>query len=259
MRKWNKSEENLLRKTYLGENKTIEETAKILERSPAAIFNRTSKLGIKKNPSKFKFPPLCCEIARVHAHICGDGYLTISKETNRTGFYRRWGYDNSGRVSRYIIAYSNKNRSLINEFIEDIKKCFGVKPILIKKKDKNYEVRLKSKRAWKFLKSLGAGNSYSWSIPELFLEAPLKIKKAWINAFFDDEAHFAKDGRIRVKSVNRKGLNQIRLMLHQLVPCHITPQEKSYTDKTYYLNILKSNRKRFIILFKPRKAKNLAT
>lgn len=258
-KRWIKSEDKILRKIYIGERKTIEEVAIILGRSPAAVFNRTSKLKIKKNPPKFKLPSLSCELARVHAHICGDGFFTISREINKTGFHRRWGYDKGNFASRHVVGYSNKNQRLINEFVEDVKKCFGIKPTVVKRNDGTYEARLKSKRTWEFLKNLGAGNSYSWKISKIFLEAPQKIKIAWIKAFFEDEAHFSKDGRIRVKSVNRKGLGQVKTLLHEFVPCHLTPQNRSYTDGTYYLNVLKSNRERFILVFKLIKTTNLAT
>jgi len=258
-KRWLKSEEKILRKIYLGEGKTIEEVARILGRNPAAVFNRTSKLKIKKNPPKFKLPSLSCELARVHAHICGDGFLTTSRETNKFGFYRRWGYDKGNFTSRHVVGYSNKNQLLINEFVEDVKKCFGIKPTVVKRKDGTYEARLKSKKAWEFLKNLGAGTSYSWKISKIFLEASPKIKRAWVRAFFDDEAHFSKDGRIRVKSVNRNGLRQVQILLHEFIPCHLTPQKKSYTDGTYYLNVLKSNRERFILSFKPLRTTSLAT
>lgn len=253
-KRWSNSEDKILRRVYLEERKTIEETAKILERTPASIFNRASKLRITKKPSKFKFPSLSPELARVHAHVCGDGFFTVSREINRGGFYRRWGYDKGSHVIRHVVGYSNKNKLLINEFVRDVKKCFGIKPSIIKRRiDGTYEARLRSKRVCDFLKNLGAGDSYSWSISKIFLEGPQNVKKRWIEAFFDDEAHFSKDGRIRVKSVNRPGLGQVKLLLEEFVPCHITPQKKSYGDGTYYLNVLKSNQKRFILSFRSKK------
>ena len=88
---------------------------------------------------------------------------------------------------------------------------------------------------------MGAGNSYSWSIPNSILKSPNKIRINWIRAFFDDEAYFNDNGRIRAKSVNKKGLIQVEKMLNKFVPCHITPINGSNKDGTYYLSINKKD------------------
>ena len=77
------------------------------------------------------------------------------------------------------------------------------------------------------------------------MEVNKEIKKNWIRAFFDDEACFNDGGRIRVRSVNRKGITQVMKMLREFLPCHITPKKKYYPDGSIYLNINKIDTEKY--------------
>lgn len=126
--------------------------------------------------------------------------------------------------------------------MEDINSTFFIKPLY----SSNYNyVKVKSKDVWKLLKELGAGKSHDWSISSKITKANKEIKKNWIRAFFDDEACFDANGRIRVRSVNRKGLTQVVKILREFVPCHITPKKKNYPDGSVYLNINKIDAEKY--------------
>ena len=89
-----------------------------------------------------------------------------------------------------------------------------------------------------------------------FRMADDSIKSAWLRAFFDDEAHFDPQGRIRARSVNRRGLEQAAEMLRRFVPCHLTPRHGLYPDGSCYLVVLKRWRAEFLQLIGSTKFKN---
>lgn len=69
---------------------------------------------------------------------------------------------------------------------------------------------------------------------------------AWLQAFFDDEAHFGIRGRIRVRSVNRRGLRQAATMLRRFTRCQLTPRYGLYKDGSCYLVVPASERQGFL-------------
>ena len=173
--------------------------------------------------------------ARIAAHICGDGWLTtyLEKKSLQIVNGRRY-YQ---KRKRYQIGYCNTREELLKEFEEDLIKQFKVKPQKLKN-----EIRTKSKRIFERISNLGGGNSRNWFISKEIFSSNEEIKIQWIRAFFDDECTFEEyTGRIRVKSVNKKGLIQIKKLIKILgINSNITGQN---IDKTYYLTI---NRKNFV-------------
>jgi len=170
--------------------------------------------------------------ARIHAHICGDGHLSFYREKDSYGpwsIYRKNGY----LRTRYLVCYTNTNKSLLKEFREDIKNVFGING---KKKIHKHTLIVSSKRIWAVLKNLGAGKSHEWHIPKVILSSSQEVKRSWIRAFFDDEAYFDKGRRIRVKIVNKKGLQQIQKLLDEFMPSTINPKQESYRG-AYSLDI----------------------
>ena len=107
---------------------------------------------------------------------------------------------------------------------------------------------MKSKVVWEWMKRMGAGKSREWFIHEDILQSGHAIKTAWIKAFFDDEAHFVPRGGIRVRSVNRPGLEQLAQMVRQFVPCHLTPTQGLYPDHSCYLAVPAAARPKFLRL-----------
>ena len=240
MIRWNKEDENKLKKLYMDKSISIKKIIKLLKRTPASIHNKISRLGIKKSrsPRKFRFPAkITPSLARIHAHICGDGNLFKYREKDCYGYLGC--YKPNSYRERYGIGYTNMNQRLIREFMEDIKLTFLIKPLYY-----NNYVKVKSKDIWMLVKELGAGKSRDWFISPKIMKANREIKKHWIRAFFDDEACF-NDGRIRVRSVNRKGLTQVMKMLKEFTPCHITPKKDYYPDTSVYLNINKNDAEKY--------------
>ena len=239
-KRWYKEESEKLKDLYFKQRLPIAQIAKILCRTTGSI-NQQLSLKYKRNRSlpKVKIPiKITPTLARIHAHICGDGNLFQYKEKDCYGYLGCYKLNNYRY--RYGLGYTNMDQRLIREFMEDIKSTFGLKPYY---RD-NY-VRVKSKDVWVFLRELGAGKSRDWFISPKIVKASKEIKKNWIRAFFDDEACFNAGGRIRVRSVNRKGLIQVMKMLIEFVPCHITPEKKCYPDGTIYLNINKNDTEKY--------------
>lgn len=239
--RWESDEEDRLKKLYKNKKIPIKQIIKKLKRTPASIHNKIHNLHLDRNrsPNKFKFPSkITVALARIHAHICGDGNLFSYREKDCYGYLGCYKINNYRY--RFGLGYTNLNPLLIKEFIEDIKAAFGLKPYY-----RNCYVRVKSKEAWRLLKRMGAGKSHDWFISSKITIANKEIKKNWVRAFFDDEACFNANGRIRVRSVNRKGIAQVRSMLKEFLPCHITPKNGLYKDGSVYLNINTKDAEKF--------------
>lgn len=237
MTRWNKEDENKLKKLYMDKSISIKKIIKLLKRTPASIHNKISRLGIKKSrsPRKFIFPAkFTPSLARIHAHVCGDGNLFKKREKDSYGYMGC--YKPNRYRYRFGVEYTNMNQLLIKEFMRDSELTFGLKPYY-----RQNCVRVKSRDVWLLMKELGAGKSREWFISPKIMNASKEIRKNWIHAFFDDEACFNAGGRIRVRSVNRKGLTQLMKMLKAFTPCHITPKKDYYPDRSVYLNINKND------------------
>ena len=182
------------------------------------------------------------EEARIHAHVCGDGYLTIYIERHALRVVRGRRYYRP-RV-RYVVGYSNNEPALIQEFVSDVRKTYNVScRVLVR--NGHYEARLKSKRVFSRLRELGAGPSRGWRIGEDILQSHADVKKAWLRAFFDDEASvLPHEGRIRVKSMNKHGLEQVSHLLAGLgIASRITGQNK---DGSWYLVLSGTHARRYV-------------
>jgi intein/homing endonuclease len=191
------------------------------------------------------------EEARIHAHLCADGYLYVSRE-RENGRWRK----------RYQLRYSNTDETLREEFANDILTVYSIMAARCRKG----EIGIKAKWIFQRLSDLGAGNSYRWFIGSEILKSPKTTKMAWLRAFFDDEGRVElpnppKDchRRITIKSVNKRGLQQVQNLLKDLSIKSVITGENS--DKTYYLRISRVNniRKfaRLIGFNHPKKIKNL--
>ena len=235
--KWSVQEEEKLKKLYTQTNLTFEEIEKIMGRSVPALSGRLTKLKVKRRyPLKCKLPSsITPALARIHAHICGDGYIYSYKDKDIYGPWAK--YRKNPIRTRYRVCYSNNNSDLLKEFRADIFRVFRIKGRKVYKND----IKIDSKKIWKFFKQIDVGNSYNWSIPKEIRSGSENVQKNWIRAFFDDEADFDDDGRIRVKCVNKKGLIQIIEMLKRFVPCHLMPKKGFYWGHTVCININKKD------------------
>ena len=161
------------------------------------------------------------ELARVHAHLCGDGSVCI------------WETKEKDRKRRAVVGYYNKNQKLLDKFRSDFSKLFGTQM----KMRKNREVCVKSIRIFTELKErFGDFSSRKWRIPLEIKEANKEIKLQWMNAFFEDEAyHEKKYNRLKIKSINDKGLGDLKEMLESLnIRCSLTGPN---CDGSFYLTI----------------------
>ena len=85
------------------------------------------------------------ELARIHAHLCGDGSVFIHQTKEKD------------RKLRAVIGYYNNNQVVLNKFREDFSRLFGVKM----KMRKNKEVSIKSIKKYRyFIENFGSFGSY---------------------------------------------------------------------------------------------------
>ena len=161
------------------------------------------------------------ELARIHAHLCGDGsvfrYKTMEKD----------------RVNRAVIGYYNKNQRLLDNFRRDFNEIFNVKM----KMRQGREVYVQSIKLFNLLiNNFGSFHSKDWRITDSIKSSSKEIKLEWLKAFFEDEAYREKRyNRLKIKSVNYLGLKDVKGMLRSLgVDSSLTGPN---CDNTYYLTI----------------------
>ena len=244
--KWRTSEEETLKTLYLKRSFLLEHISRLMQRSVPALSERIRKLNLpSRKKHTFRYPKdITPALARIHAHLCGDGYLYSYRVKDTYGpwaKYRKHPY----RI-RHVSAYTNTNHDLLDEFRRDIIATFGIHGQGYIGKPPKTEIRINSLRLYQYMKNLGAGNSRGWSVPDVFMHAPPLIAKSWIRAFFDDEADFDENSngevsRIRVKCVNKQGLLSVQKMLERFMPCNLTPVIGRYWGGTVCLNIRKEN------------------
>jgi len=255
MKRWSPKEKEQLRSLFLEEKLSITDIAERVGRSTASINNAITRSGMPRQRwvKKLRMPEsMTPALARIHAHVCGDGHLYLSREKDDYGYLKA--YKHGYYRLRYGFGYTNLNRELIRSFMDDVLEVFGLTPLYYTKQN---EVRVKSKAAWMLLKRLGAGGSRKWFLPDEIVQASDKVKIAWLSAFFDDEACFDPSGRIRVRSVNRPGLEQVTLMLSRFVTCHLTPEKGLYRDGSCYLVVSNTDRDKFLRLIGSIKYSNI--
>lgn len=245
-RLWDEEEKLRLQYLFQVAKLPIIEIASTLGRTTAAVNTFLTKIGVPRQRSlpKLRMPVgVTPALARLHAHVCGDGHLFAYPERDHYGYLRA--YREGYYRTRYGFGYTNLNRTLLQLFMEDVKEVFNLTP---RDECVYHRVVVRSKAAWQLLKDLGAGKSRSWSVSPRILNADDTVVAAWLKAFFDDEAHFVPKGGIRVRSVNRAGLEQVAVMLRRFVPCHLTPAQGLYPDTSCYLAVRAADRPRFLQL-----------
>ena len=213
MRSWKPDEKSKLIQLYSDASLTIAKMAAILGRSKPAVHNMLCKLKAANRCKKVRIPAeITPEEARIHAHICGDGSLSISR--------RKRG---KAQEFEFKIRYTNNDQLLLDEFKQDVKMVYN--RVATKS---GVDIGFSSKRVLERLKGLGAGNSHSWCIADDIFRGPIEVRKAWLRAFWDDEGTVRSDGLV-ASSVNYGGLTQVCSMMHSVgVRAHITGP---YRDK----------------------------
>lgn len=183
------------------------------------------------------------EIARMHAHVCGDGDIGIYVEKRGKRDIARYNRKNP-LMKTYRVRYTNNKSTLLKEFREDAKNAFRASGSIRKN-----ECRIKNKEVFSVLKALGAANSRSWFVPNEIFESEKSVRAEWLRAFCDDESTVdIENKRIRIKSVNFNGLNQVKNLFETV---GINPRITGPNiDKTWYLTIPRSEILEFAKLIK---------
>jgi len=183
------------------------------------------------------------EIARIHAHICGDGYVYMSKEKRSPGTLIKHPREKLSRNIE-ILVYTNDCDELISEFANDMIVAFDRKATIVG--DKHKEARVRNAKRIINLLNFYNKDSYSWSIPNMILNSDEEIIANWLRAFFDDEGWVDRSGKIGVCSVNKKGLLQVAGLLKKLQIEH--GFYSHHTNNGHTINIRKRSAVRFLEL-----------
>ena len=134
--------------------------------------------------------------ARICGYLAGDGGVSIRKET-------------TGKVHNEIRFFPD-HESLIEPYLEAFEKAYNKVPKTLKKKN-FYEIRINSKIIVYDLLKLCTFGLNSWTIP-IFSNPKCKIE--WLRSMFDSDAYVGKNG-IRLKTVNKRGLESVKKLLHE--------------------------------------------
>lgn len=172
------------------------------------------------------------EIARIHAHICGDGSFYKLKEKRSPATLLKHKRRKIYRME-HILEYYNEYPKLLNEFKRDFKTAFNRNISTLSNK-----IRVKGAKWIAEKLELVNKDSYNWYVPDFITRGPSEVISNWIRSFFDDEAYMHHSRkRILVKCMNKSGLIQISELLKKLsIKSKITGPN---CDNSYYLVIYK--------------------
>lgn len=194
-----------------------------------SLIRQIIVIKMKFDLTKIKVSP---EIARIHAHVCGDGSVYISYRKRSPCDLKKRNWSNIYR-NEYTIEYYNNELELVFEFVNDFKISFNRNLKTIKNKVRFRNVKYIIEKL-----ELSGKNSYNWYIPKFLMNSKEEIFCNWIRAFFDDESYIHPlRRRIVVKSMNKNGLLQIKSLLTKLkIRASVTGPN---CDKSYYLFVHK--------------------
>lgn len=176
--------------------------------------------------------------ARIAAHVCSDGWMITYMEKNSLQIVNGRKYYRNRK--RYEVGYCNTNKKLLEEFSKDILDVYKIRV----RKRKSTDLVFKSKRVYSRIKELGGGNTHNWSIGKEILQSKKRAKSFWLRAFFDDEGTVDKTKFVvRVKSMNKTGLNQARSLMDTIgLPSRITGPN---CDDSWYLTVSRRDLKKY--------------
>ena len=155
-------------------------------------------------------------LVRIISHCLFDGWVIIGRDRKKSG----------KEYKSYSVGYSNKNKVLVDQFIEDMRDVFGIEPTTFRlRKREVYEVEYKYKNVVNFL--LNCIPSFSTRCESNKVKVPEEVFKdtekiiTFLKAFWDDEGkvnYYPPDTRkLRAPcSLNRFLRNDILLLHHEL-------------------------------------------
>jgi len=132
----------------------------------------------KINIKNFKITP---EFARLHVHVCGDGYTAITRTKRSKKELEQHSRRNTIR-NRFHVRYCNDTAILLKKFVKNFKSVFNRSGVLIPSKN---EIDVQAKWLYLLFKELGVGKSNEWFIPKKIMEASDGVKSNWLKAFFE--------------------------------------------------------------------------
>lgn len=138
------------------------------------------------------------ELARIIGHLQFDGHVRNDKSRHC-----------------YQAIYYNSSLQLINQFISDVKKQFGLKKVYLHKRENVYRAIFCSIELNKTLLDITSYGTFVWKVPKWIEEDEGKLRQTYLQTFFDDEGYFGYR-RIEAPSCNYDGLMQIKNILASL-------------------------------------------
>ena len=155
----------------------------------------------------------------------------------------------------YVARYINSSKELINQFILDIKKIYGLEPSSLetfegKNKINYYKVTFKSKALYEnlinYFKSYSTSNQ-NIKIPDIIMNSNKRIRLEFLRTFFEDEGSISYNYRIMGDLKSRKIIRQIKDLFKEFDLNFNICRYNQYTGYMYkiYLPKTKENLKRF--------------
>lgn len=170
------------------------------KRNKKVAISRWKKI-LEKDMEKIKTKeqnPQCRLLkAKLLGFLAGDGCLSIRKMTE-------------GRTS-YEISFFPDHVNLAKVYINSFRGFYEREPKIINMNN-YYKVIVWNKTACLDLLNTTKCGTLNWEIPLNYLSTDL-LKKEWLKAFFDCEAHVSKR-QIQLQSVNEKGILQVQDLLN---------------------------------------------
>jgi intein/homing endonuclease len=185
------------------------------------------------------------ELARIVAHIAADGYSCVYQqkrsEKELISHPRK-----KKTQTKWYVRYVNTEPALVKQFVNDAKKEFD--RVVVKKKVCEYEIA--GKWIYEIVTKLGALKSFTWFIPEEVTSAGSEVRTAWLQAFFDDEAHVSvPEKRITLNMVNENGLKQVQKLLSEFgIKSTLNGPYKCRQFFTYHLRIYRDSIRNYAMM-----------
>ncbi|MBI2578972.1 MAG: hypothetical protein HYW26_04650 [Candidatus Aenigmarchaeota archaeon] len=133
-------------------------------------------------------------LASIHGYLCADGYVITNPKSQKHKYY--------------YIGLRNTNLTLLKDFQEKFHRKFGIRPVLTEERCK-----IQNKNLFFILTKNFTYYSDKWSLPKL----SKNLLSSWLRSYFDCDGWVsvvkAKDRKIGLDSINKKGLYQIKKVM----------------------------------------------
>lgn len=137
------------------------------------------------------------DMAAIHGYLCADGYVIKNPPSQKHKYY--------------YIGLRNTNDVLLKDFQQRFHRDFGIKPIITN----DGRCKIQNKEIFHILTENFTYYSNKWTMPKI----PRRLLSAWLRSYFDCDGWVsvikAKDRKIGLDSINRKGLFEIKKSLKE--------------------------------------------